>query len=182
MTRKLSRTCPECAQRFATERLDQTFCTPAHKAAFHQRNSARGRGGLVQLAIAWRTSRNRKDGGPAGQRAFRELCIKLDELAREDKAQGRDAIAYLEQRWRAEGTYEPVSLTRPAAPQTARRRPSARGAIPVVAGIAPSDAISFNQRVLGSSPRGRTIVSPFVGFHRNRLKGHSRHSSAVQMG
>lgn len=107
MTRKLSRTCPECAQRFATERLDQTFCTPAHKAAFANRNSARGRGGLVQLAIAWRTSRNRKDGGQAGQRAFRELCIKLDELAREDKADGRDAIAYLEQRWRAEGTYQP---------------------------------------------------------------------------
>ncbi|WP_298161080.1 hypothetical protein [Brevundimonas sp.] len=170
MTRKLLRTCPECAQRFATERLDQTFCTPAHKASFHQRNSARGRGGLVQLAIAWRTSRNRKDGGPAGQRAFRELCIMLDELARQDKAAGRDAIAYLEARWRAEGTMAPRE---PLPPARALKRPAATQPIPLKSsggGRRPPRAKSYESE-------GRT----FESFRARHFFHHIRRASRKRL-
>jgi hypothetical protein len=121
MTYNFARACPECAQRFTTTNADQLFCTPAHKAAFHNRNSSRGRGGAVQLLLAWRASRNRKGGSATGSRAFRELCLAADAMIRDDREAGRDAIAYLEARWRAEGTMPTVSLKPPT---TARKTPA----------------------------------------------------------
>jgi hypothetical protein len=163
MTRKYRRTCPECAQAFETVRLDQTFCTPAHKAAFANRNHARGRGGLTQLALAWRAARNRTGDRDAGARAYRELCALLDTYLREDREAGRDPVSYLVGRWRADGTWQgvaPVRLSQPKATQTAPRRPAVRRSNPVVAGRAPAVPISLNQRVVGSNPTSPTIVLP----------------------
>lgn len=89
----------------------QEFCKPACQAAFQNRNSARGRASLTQLALAWRAGRNVRGKTPeavedraVAARAFDELCRLLDEFAREDRAEGRSAIAYLKRRWKSEGT------------------------------------------------------------------------------
>ena len=159
MTLRVTRCCPECGQTFKAARLDQSFCSPAHKAAFANRNSARGRGGIVQLALAWRNSRNRKEDREVGARAFQELCAALDACAREDRDAGRDPVAYLRRRWIAEGTMKPVRLSQPIATTDARPRPPRRRSNPVLAGSAGPVPLSLNQRVVGSNPTSPTIVS-----------------------
>lgn len=151
MTYRFKKTCPECAQPFTTARADQTFCTPAHKAAFNNRNSARGRAGLTQAVLAWRAARNRADDGGVGKAAFGELCRLADEMLREDKKAGRDPVAYIKRRYTNEAKM-PVRLSTTKATQTNPRRPVARRSNPVVAGLGPVAPITLNQRVHGSSP------------------------------
>jgi hypothetical protein len=159
MTQRFKKTCPECAQPFVTTRADQTFCTPVHKAAFNNRNSARGRAGLTQAVLAWRAARNRADDGDVGKAAFGELCRIADEMLREDKKAGRDPVAYIKRRYTVECKM-PVRLSTPKAAQTNPRRPAARRANPVVAGRGPAAPITLNQRVAGSNPASPTIVLP----------------------
>jgi hypothetical protein len=103
--------CPECAVGFTAASPRQAFCTPSCQTAFQNRNAARGRASLTQLALAWRAGRNVRGDTPeakvqreVAKRAFAEMCQRLDEFGREDRAAGRDAIAYLRRRWAAEGT------------------------------------------------------------------------------
>ena len=159
MTQRFKKTCPECAQPFVTTRADQTFCTPAHKATFNNRNSARGRAGLTQAVLAWRAARNRADDGGVGKAAFGAQCRLADEMLREDKKAGRDPVAYIKRRYTVEAKMT-VRLSAPKTAQTNPRRPVTRRSNPVVAGLGPVTPITLNQRVVGSNPTSPTIVSP----------------------
>ena len=158
MTPTYNKTCPECAQAFRTTNPAQRFCTVAHKAAFANRNSARGRGGLVQDALAWRASRNSPDNREIGRAAFGRMCQSLDQMLREDRAAGRSAMAYVRPQLIQDGLIKRVSLPRPAPAPKAPARPRRRGSNLVVAGITPTPPISLNQRVVGSNPTSPTIV------------------------
>ena len=86
--------CPECATEIAAPKPRQIFCTPAHKAAFYNIQSKRGRV-IMPLLAAWRP------GGSGGGRyvgadkdmgsyAFREACALVDQWDIEDRKAGRD--------------------------------------------------------------------------------------------
>ena len=111
MAAKRLRTCPECGQQFRTARHDQEFCTPVHKAAFHNRSSKIGRS-LVPMAMAWRAGRNARGNSPealalkeSAARAFAEMCRLIDVAVAEDREAGRTPkLEYVRRRWRLEGT------------------------------------------------------------------------------
>lgn len=108
---KVKRTCPECGVEFTTPDLEKMFCTPAHRAAFHNRSSKVGRS-LVPLAQAWRDGRNAKGNSPRAKalrasaaRAFADMCRVLDAAAADDRVVGRQSkLDYVRGRWASEGT------------------------------------------------------------------------------
>lgn len=83
------RVCPECNQPFETQNRKRSFCSDAHKLAFHNRCGARGKV-LIPLAMAWRTKRG---SGDTAKKALAELCRVLDGFAAEDRAAGRMRMA-----------------------------------------------------------------------------------------
>lgn len=95
--RKLfTRVCPECCVEHKTPAKDGLFCSPAHKAAFHNRISTIGRGGVVALAQAWRLGRNVKGKTPEADKlraiaaaAFDQMCRQLDAANTDDREAGR---------------------------------------------------------------------------------------------
>jgi len=77
--------------------MGKTFCTPAHKAAFHNRSSARGRV-VIPLLMCTRIQRDRK--GTTAPRAWGEARALLDKYAAEDKAAGRmSMVDYVAGKW-----------------------------------------------------------------------------------
>jgi ribosomal protein S27AE len=80
------RTCPECGAAFTATHGRQTFCTTAHKQAFHNLMMTRGKA-LMPLALVWRSKR--KPSTPDSRYAFQELCKLLDIHNAEDRAAGR---------------------------------------------------------------------------------------------
>ena len=86
--------CPECRTPVSD---GKTFCSPAHKTAFHNRSSARGRV-VIPLLMCARIQRNRA--GTSATRAWSEARTLLDRYAAEDKAAGRmSAVDYVAGKW-----------------------------------------------------------------------------------
>lgn len=86
--------CPECR---APVGEGKTFCSAAHKSAFHNRSSARGRV-VIPLLMCARIQRNRA--GTSAPRAWTEARTLLDRYAAEDKAAGRmSAVDYVAGKW-----------------------------------------------------------------------------------
>lgn len=100
-----ARVCPECGASFASRWPQQMFCSPAHKAAFHNLQIKRGFV-LTPLMEVWRAESKRAGGDrELAAYAFREGCALLDLYAQEDRDAGRDAslviAAKRNARWRA---------------------------------------------------------------------------------
>lgn len=86
--------CPECRE---PVKAGSTFCSPAHKSAFHNRSSARGRV-VIPLLMCARMQRNRK--GTSAPKAWTEARTLLDQYAAEDKAAGRiSMVDYVAGKW-----------------------------------------------------------------------------------
>ncbi len=111
--------CPECGEVFQSTHHRQAFCTPAHKAAFQDRDRVRGRQ-MAQLVLAWRMGRNvkiKKGEEPskvqarkrsAAKSAFSELCRLADKFNAEDVAAGRPGALHTIQVQAAMGFRDPV--------------------------------------------------------------------------
>jgi len=86
----LSRTiCPECGATFSSNGSRQMFCKSDHRAAFHNRQTVRGRV-LTPLSIADRITRGGSRGDKITGRAARGDAQKLmDRWAADDRAAGR---------------------------------------------------------------------------------------------
>lgn len=86
------RTCPECGKLFEPNVRNQLFCTPAHKAAWNNRATVRGRV-LTPLSIAARVTRNGTRGTPEareiGRRASNAHNALIQQYRDEDRAAGR---------------------------------------------------------------------------------------------
>lgn len=81
--------CPECGASFARTAPRQMFCSPAHKATFHNRQTVRGRV-LTPLSIADRITRGGSRGDKVTGRAARGDAQKLmDRWAADDREAGR---------------------------------------------------------------------------------------------
>jgi hypothetical protein len=82
-------TCPECGQPFRRVQWRQLFCCPAHKAEFHNRNTARGRT-LTPLVMAARQTRGGSRGDTAtGKAARRDADFLMHRWTIEDREAGR---------------------------------------------------------------------------------------------
>ena len=92
-------TCPECVQVFRPVHPRQLFCCPAHKAAFHNRATVRGKA-LTPMAMAARITRDGCQGDTVtGKRGRRESRQLIDQWAREDREAGRmDMVSYMRAR------------------------------------------------------------------------------------
>jgi hypothetical protein len=95
------RSCPECAQGFATPRVNKLFCSSPCQIKHNNRQLQRGQR-LVSLAQAWRAgkdiARPDKSKNPsaeakalktAAKEAFDSMCRELDAMTAEDRAAGR---------------------------------------------------------------------------------------------
>ena len=85
------RTCPECGARFALKRGQwrTLFCGPAHRTAWHNRATVRGRV-LTPLVMAERETRGGTRGDTeTGKAARRMACALMQQWKEEDKAAGR---------------------------------------------------------------------------------------------
>lgn len=80
-------TCCECGETFQAKRYWAQFCTPAHKAAFHNRSAKRGKV-MMPPMLAWRGSKAKK-GDDTGRSARAEMCRLADKFNAEDRAAGR---------------------------------------------------------------------------------------------
>lgn len=84
-----ARVCPECGAPLPSAAWRQLFCSPAHKAAFHNRQTVRGRT-LTPLVIADRITRGGSRGDVATGRSARNRAQRLmDRWAAEDRDAGR---------------------------------------------------------------------------------------------
>lgn len=93
--------CPECSQAFKPVHPRQLFCSAAHKTAFHNRWTVRGRA-LAPVAVAARITRDGSTGDTdIGKKARRESRHLMDRWAREDREAGRmSQVDYMRERWR----------------------------------------------------------------------------------
>ncbi|WCD56220.1 hypothetical protein [Caulobacter phage BL94] len=89
-TSKIFLTCPECGQKFEAKHHRASFCSPAHRNAYNNRQLAEGQR-IVAIAKAWRQSRSTSDKSlkEAGKAAFSQLCRELDMLNAADFEHGR---------------------------------------------------------------------------------------------
>lgn len=82
-------TCPECLTAFDPRHPGQLFCAPAHRDAWNNRATVRGRV-LTGLAIVVRVTRGGSRGDTAtGQRARRDHDRLIQRWIEEDRAAGR---------------------------------------------------------------------------------------------
>jgi hypothetical protein len=93
------RTCPECAKLFEPNRRNQLFCSTAHKAAWENRATVRGKV-LTPLAAVARMTRNGTRGSDEmraiGRRASNQQNRLIQQWRDEDRAVGRmDAGEFL---------------------------------------------------------------------------------------
>lgn len=104
---KSPRLCPECGaevKRQNAKGAAPTFCSPAHKTAYHSRAMGHGRA-LLPLLKAWRVSRHRKDEKEIGSAAFKEICSMVDAMIAEDRAAGRPRPTLYAERLLKNGRY-----------------------------------------------------------------------------
>ncbi|MBB5684332.1 hypothetical protein [Sphingobium boeckii] len=81
--------CPECLATFESVSPRQLFCSAAHKAAFHNRQTVRGRQ-LVPLVMAARLTRGGTRGNVvAGRKARRDGDFLMQRWADDDRREGR---------------------------------------------------------------------------------------------
>ncbi|MFN3585776.1 hypothetical protein [Phenylobacterium sp.] len=80
--------CPECGVAFAPSHHRQLFCTPAHKAAYNNRQVSRGFTPFF-LAQVWQAARARRD--PESREVAREAFALLCRAARDANADDREA-------------------------------------------------------------------------------------------
>lgn len=89
---KGSRRCPEClaaVKASAAAGFRNIFCCPAHRQAWHNRATVRGRV-LVPLVLAARVTRDGSRGDrETGRRAARQARALMQRYAEEDRAAGR---------------------------------------------------------------------------------------------
>jgi hypothetical protein len=94
--------CPECLAPIERKPSSgKTFCCPEHKAAFHNRQTVRGRV-LTPLTMAARITRGGSRGDKAtGRRARSDAEQMVQRWIEEDRAEKRmSAVEYIEQRMR----------------------------------------------------------------------------------
>ncbi len=93
--------CPECSEVIQPVHPRQLFCSTAHKTAFHNRWTVRGRA-LAPVAVAARITRDGSTGDTdIGKKARRESRHLMDRWAREDREAGRmTMVDYMRERWR----------------------------------------------------------------------------------
>ena len=85
----LSGPCPECLASFAPAHPLQLFCSPAHRDAWNNRYTVRGRV-LTPLAIVARLTRDGTRGDKqTGRRAAVEQAILIQRWRDDDRAAGR---------------------------------------------------------------------------------------------
>lgn len=81
--------CPECLQPFERHHPGQLFCTPAHRTAWNNRATVRGRV-LTPLSMVARITRDGSRGDQAtGKRAARERNALIQRWMEEDRDAGR---------------------------------------------------------------------------------------------
>jgi hypothetical protein len=81
--------CPECLTRFRKAHPGQLFCTPAHRDAWNNRATVRGRV-LTPLAIVERVTRGGTRGDKAtGCKARQQKDALIQRWIEEDRAAGR---------------------------------------------------------------------------------------------
>lgn len=92
--------CPECLQPFPRAHPGQLFCSPAHRDAWNNRATVRGRV-LTPLAMVERVTRGGSRGDTAtGIRARQQKDQLIQRWIEEDRAAGRmDWPAYLRLRY-----------------------------------------------------------------------------------
>jgi hypothetical protein len=84
--------CPECRSHFEPANPRQLFCSAAHKADFHNRQTVRGRQ-LTAIVMASRQTRDGSRGNTAaGKKARQESRLLMDRWTVEDRAAGRMAM------------------------------------------------------------------------------------------
>jgi hypothetical protein len=82
-------TCPECGAAFQRAQWRQLFCSPSHKADFHNRATARGRV-LTPLVMAARQTRGGSRGDTETGRAARaDADFLIQRWTVEDREAGR---------------------------------------------------------------------------------------------
>lgn len=86
------RRCPECLEALEGASPRQMFCSAAHKQAFHNRQTVRGRQ-LVPLVMAERVTRSGSCRDKAtGKKARQDSRRLMDRWNAEDRAAGRMAM------------------------------------------------------------------------------------------
>ena len=84
-----TRPCPECMAGFVATQAGQLFCTPAHRDAWNNRGTVRGRV-LTPLAMVARITRDGTRGDRVtGKRASSENAALIQRWRDEDAAAGR---------------------------------------------------------------------------------------------
>ena len=96
----LSPCCPECLREFVPTQPTQLFCTPAHRVAWGNRMTVRGRV-ATPLLIAARLTRGGSRGDHIyGARATRESDALIRHYRAEDAADGRmGVLEYVRRRY-----------------------------------------------------------------------------------
>lgn len=91
--------CPECGRAFTPRHWRSLFCSAAHRAAWHNRATVRGRT-LTPLVMATRQTRGGTRGDKATGKAARSMADQLMQKWREeDRAAGRiDQAEYVRRR------------------------------------------------------------------------------------
>lgn len=79
------RKCQECGSVFKAWHADATFCSAAHRTAFHNRAAKRGKV-AVPIMLAWRGKRGQ---GTMAKYAFDQMSKLADQWNAEDRAAGR---------------------------------------------------------------------------------------------
>ncbi len=89
-----SRLCAECGAEFVPNSYQQTFCSAAHRLAFHNRAAVEGRA-FIAFAKAWRVSRNSKGSAKLGAVCLSEMSRILDSFISADAKEGRTGAVIL---------------------------------------------------------------------------------------
>ena len=104
------RPCPECMVLFKPRMAGTLFCCPAHRDAFANRQTVRGRV-VTPFALAARITRDGTRGKPEARAAGKKAAAVMRRLYQryrdEDRAAGRmDMAEYVEHRIKAQGEPE----------------------------------------------------------------------------
>ena len=99
--REGQRTCPECLKHFTPAQEAQLFCSSAHRAAWNNRMTVRGRVATPLLMAARHTRNGTRGRSTFGYRASIDLDRLLARWRREDAREGRmSAVEYNDRRYR----------------------------------------------------------------------------------
>ena len=94
--------CPECLALFVPAQPGQLFCEAAHRVAWHNRWTVRGRAWAELGAVARLTRSGTRGRWRFAQRVSRDADVLLARWSREDAAAGRmDVRDYMDRRYAA---------------------------------------------------------------------------------